>query len=93
MRRKFLTNKSGEVRELTREDLRAFKPAAEALPGELLAVLPKRRRGERGPQKSPTKDQITLRLDRDIVQHFKSSGPGWQTRINRTLREAIKETG
>ena len=90
---KSLTNKSGEVRELTREDLRTFKSAAEVLPPEIVAVLPKKHRGQRGPQKSQTKDQITLRLDRDVVEFFKSSGPGWQTRINRALREAIKETG
>ena len=93
MRRKPLTDKSGEVRELTRADLRRFGPAKEALPPELVEVLPARRRGERGPQKRPTKDQITLRLDHDIVEFFKSSGPGWQSRLNRALRDALKAAG
>ena len=43
----------------------------------------------RGPQKAPTKQQTTLRLDRDIIAYFKAGGKGWQTRINDTLRKAI----
>jgi uncharacterized protein (DUF4415 family) len=93
MRAKRLTDKSGEVRELTRADLRRFRPAPEVLPPELVAALPKRRRGERAPRKRPGRDQITLTLDRDIVQFFKSTGPGWQTRLNRALRDAMKHAG
>lgn len=47
-----------------------------------------RARGERGPQKAPTKQQVTLRLDRDVVERFRSTGPGWQGRINDALRKA-----
>ena len=43
----------------------------------------------RGPQKTPTKQQVTLRLDRDLVERFRAGGPGWQTRINETLRKAV----
>jgi uncharacterized protein (DUF4415 family) len=32
------------------------------------------------------KQQITLRLDRDVVEWFKSQGPGYQTRMNAVLR-------
>ena len=53
-----------------------------------LALLSKRRPGERGPQKAPTKQQVTLRLDRDVVERFRSTGPGWQCRINEALRKA-----
>src|SRR5208283_416339 len=38
------------------------------------------RRGMRGPQKTPTKKLVSLRLSREVVDHFKSTGPGWQTR-------------
>ena len=38
------------------------------------------------PLGSGTKTQITLRLDTDIVEKFKASGDGWQTRINDVLR-------
>jgi uncharacterized protein (DUF4415 family) len=35
------------------------------------------------------KEQVTLRLDRDILDHFQADGPGWQDRINDALRKAI----
>lgn len=46
------------------------------------------RRG-RGRQKAPTKEQVTIRLDADITAHFRTGGPGWQTRLNDTLRRAV----
>ena len=46
------------------------------------------RRG-RGRQKTPTKEQITIRLDTDITAHFRAGGPGWQTRLNDALRRAV----
>jgi len=36
-----------------------------------------------------TKRQITLRLDADLIDTFKASGDGWQTRINAVLRDAV----
>ncbi len=48
------------------------------------------RRGKRGPQKAPTKKLVSLRLSPEVVDHFKSTGPGWQTRIDSTLRKSIK---
>jgi uncharacterized protein (DUF4415 family) len=49
------------------------------------------RRGKRGPQKAPTKKLVSLRLSPEVVEHFKASGPGWQTRIDETLAKAIKK--
>ena len=49
------------------------------------------RRG-RGPQKAPTKVLTSLRIDADVLEYFRSSGPGFQTRINEVLRRA-KERG
>jgi uncharacterized protein (DUF4415 family) len=49
------------------------------------------RRGKRGPQKSPTKKLVSLRLSPEVVDHFKSTGRGWQTRIDSTLLESIKK--
>ncbi|MGV8996916.1 MAG: BrnA antitoxin family protein [Parvibaculaceae bacterium] len=89
MSKKPLMDEDGEVPELTREDIRRMRPAAEVLPAELLAILPKRKRGERGPQKTPTKAQVTLRLDDDVLAYFKQNGPGWQTRINDTLKRSM----
>jgi uncharacterized protein (DUF4415 family) len=41
------------------------------------------------PLGSGTKTQITLRLDTDLVEKFKATGPGWQTNINAALRDAV----
>ncbi|MBT9333178.1 BrnA antitoxin family protein [Paracidobacterium acidisoli] len=49
-----------------------------------------RRPGQRGPQKAPTKERITIRLSHDIVEHFRSTGGGWQTRMDEALREWMK---
>jgi uncharacterized protein (DUF4415 family) len=53
-----------------------------------LAHLSKRSVGQRGPQKAPTKQQVTLRLDKEVVERFRATGPGWQSRINDALRKA-----
>ena len=49
------------------------------------------RRGKRGPQKAPTKKLVSLRLSPEVIDHFRSTGRGWQTRIDTTLREAIRK--
>ncbi len=84
-KRKPLIDADGEVRELTAEDFRHFRPTAEVLP-ELVTLW--RKRGQRGPQKAPTKQQVTLRLDKDVVERFRATGAGWQGRINDALRKA-----
>jgi uncharacterized protein (DUF4415 family) len=45
------------------------------------------RRG-RPPLKNP-KIAVKLRLDQEIITHFKKRGDGWQTRINESLRKAV----
>jgi uncharacterized protein (DUF4415 family) len=47
-----------------------------------------RARGQRGPQKAPTKLLVSLRLDADLVERFRATGPGWQRLINDLLRQA-----
>jgi uncharacterized protein (DUF4415 family) len=59
----------------------------ESLPPEVLAAFPKTR--VRGPQKTPTKRAVSLRLSGEVVDHFKAGGPGWQTRIDKALKKAI----
>jgi uncharacterized protein (DUF4415 family) len=48
------------------------------------------RRGRGRPLGSGTKESTTIRLDTDVLHAFKASGRGWQTRINDTLRRAIR---
>ena len=56
----------------------AFK-AATTKPAE----LPKAR-----PSIPLAKEQVTLRIDSDVLDHFQADGPGWQDRINAALRKA-----
>src|SRR5687768_5241311 len=46
------------------------------------------RRG-RPPSEAPKK-LVSLRLSPEVIEHFKGGGPGWQTRINDTLLQAVK---
>ena len=48
-----------------------------------------RRPGQRGPQKAPTKQQVTVRLDRQLLAHFRRGGRGWQTRLNEALKRLV----
>ncbi|WP_445215381.1 BrnA antitoxin family protein [Bradyrhizobium sp. Pa8] len=34
------------------------------------------------------KEQVTLRIDQDVLEFFQQGGPGWQERINEALRKA-----
>ena len=38
----------------------------------------------------PIKKPLTIRLDADVLAWFKKQGSGYQTRINRVLREAMR---
>jgi len=51
-------------------------------------VKPLVRRGR--PLGSGTKAQVTLRLDVDVLEKFKASGDGWQTRINDALKSWVQ---
>lgn len=41
----------------------------------------------RAPSSMPLKQIVTIRLDVDMLNWFKSAGPGYQTRINQILRD------
>lgn len=45
--------------------------------------------GQRGPQKHPTKVPVTVRYSPEVVEYFKATGEGWQTRMNDALREYV----
>jgi uncharacterized protein (DUF4415 family) len=72
--------------EWTEEDFAKARPPEEILPPEILAQF----KNTRGPQKQPTKIPVSIRLSSDVVQYFKDTGPGWQSRIDDALRKIAK---
>ena len=89
MKKNPLTNQAGDVRELTSEDIGNMRAANKVLPDDLLAILPKKNVGQRGKQKRPVKIPVTLRYSPEVVNYFKSTGDGWQTRMDEALKEWI----
>ena len=82
-----LSNEEGEVRELTLEDMKQFKPINEVgLADSLMKKL-----GVRGPQKAPTKVRVSIRLSREVVEYFQATGDGWQTRMDSELLEMVQK--
>jgi uncharacterized protein (DUF4415 family) len=65
------------------EDFARARPVREVVP-DLVAAMQR----FRGKQRRATKKQISLRLDPDVIEHFRARGKGWQARINATLRKA-----
>ncbi len=59
------------------------------LPAPMRRTIADARRG-RGPQKAPTKQQITLRLSRDVVATYRSMGRGWQARMDADLEASAR---
>jgi uncharacterized protein (DUF4415 family) len=86
--KKPLTSQDGEVRELDAEDFSHFEPAEDVISN--IAKSIKRLRGQRGKQKEPTKIQKTLRLSPEVVAYFQSQGKGWQTNVDKVLKEYVK---
>jgi uncharacterized protein (DUF4415 family) len=66
--------------ELTDDDFARVRPASEMMPDLV------RRRGS---QKAPKKLLVSIRLDQDVVQRLRASGPGWQGRVNDLLRKSV----
>ncbi len=73
----------GEVGDLSEVDPALFRPFS-ALPASLQAKL----RGR--PKAAVTKERITIRLSPDVVQTFRATGDGWQTRLDAALRDWLK---
>jgi uncharacterized protein (DUF4415 family) len=72
--------------EWTPEDFARARPASEVLPPELLAQF---KAGVGRPRLENPKVPVKLRLDGDVVEALRATGPGWQTRINDMLKAKI----
>jgi uncharacterized protein (DUF4415 family) len=73
--------------EWTDEDFARARSAREVHP-EIVAEYERR---VRGPQRAPTKRLVSLRLDQDVLEQLRATGPGWQGRANDMLRKAVMQ--
>ena len=44
----------------------------------------------RGPNRGPLKEQVAVRYSPDVLAAFRSTGAGWQTRMNEALRDWLR---
>ena len=70
--------------EATEEQLAGAQPFAEAFP-----VLAEQMRKAGRPRAERPKLAVSIRLDQEVVDCFKRSGPGWQSRMNEALRRSV----
>ena len=68
-----------DTRELNDEDFARMRPHAEFM----------RNRGGR-PRLANPKEQVSIRYDAEVLEFFRATGDGWQTRMNDALREWVK---
>ena len=90
--RKNATRPDVDNPEWTPEEVRQARPLMDVLPPDTAAAV-RRYRGQRGPQKAPTKELISLRVDRALVAAYRATGTGWQKRANAALWAYAKKSG
>lgn len=77
--------------EWTEEDFANARPATEVLteifPKEVAAAMLKSR-GR--PRKEVTKAAVNIRLSPDVIDAFRATGRGWQTRVDEALKDWLK---
>ena len=71
--------------EWTAKDFAKARPAEEVLSPEVLRAF----KG-RGPQVAPKKIPVSLRLSPDVVEVFRATGKGWQSRVDGLLLKVVK---
>jgi uncharacterized protein (DUF4415 family) len=80
-----------DARELDRDWHKGAKPASEVLSAQTYAALVAVNRPRGRPKADETKVFTAIRLDADLLETFKATGKGWQTRVNAALRQFIAE--
>ena len=78
--------------EWTEQAFARARPAAELLPPAIEQAFGKGKRGRPvGSTKPDARKSITLRLDPDVIERWKRTGPGWHARMNDALRAALQD--
>jgi len=88
MRKRKPSNVNDENPEWTGEDFARAKPASEVLPRLFGPKVAEQMLKPRGRPKSPdSKVAISLRVAPDVLERWKASGAGWQTRMAESLKK------
>jgi uncharacterized protein (DUF4415 family) len=74
--------------EITDEQFARMRPAREVLPPEFFEAIDEMRRARGRPKLETPKKLVSLRLDQEVVEKFRATGKGWQSRINDVLKRA-----
>lgn len=80
-----------DARELDDEWFAKARPTSETFAPETYAALVAMKRPRGRPKAEETKVFTAIRLDADLLETFKATGKGWQTRVNAALRQFITE--
>jgi uncharacterized protein (DUF4415 family) len=79
-----------DIPELTDEQIAKGLPMSEAMPEVYAALIEAiEKRGATRTKKTP----VSIRLDDDVIEKLRASGPGWQSRANDALREFVEREG
>lgn len=76
-----------DVPELGDAFFERARPAPDIMPADFMTAV--RNKGGR-PRSDAPKVAVSIRLDQSVVDHFKATGSGWQSRINAALADDIK---
>jgi uncharacterized protein (DUF4415 family) len=72
--------------EMTKKDFARARSLRADMPGVVEAM----KRGRGRPKLERPKERVSLRLDPNILEAYKATGEGWQSRINETLARALE---
>ncbi len=70
---------------LTYKQLNSMKPIESVMPSAFIKAVQEGRVGR--PPKADKKQVISLRLEPDVIEAYKATGKGWQSRISDILRQ------
>lgn len=84
---------AGESLEGLRQSLAEAKAGVFAAVHTPEKIVARRRGRPLGSVQAITKEPVKLRLDADVLEALRSSGDGWQTRVNDTLRASLHLAG
>jgi uncharacterized protein (DUF4415 family) len=81
--------REAEIQKMIAADPDAPEATDEALANPMTFAEAMKRHAGRPRLKNP-KQQVTVRLDADVIAKMRESGPGWQVRMNDILRKGFR---